>query len=65
MSKTTDECTKWTHVFLIQTKRQAEGTMQVYVKSFVAPLGYRIVRLRADNGTEYTGSTFRSTAAQQ
>ena len=56
--------TKWTEVFLIQTKREAEDTIQLYVKSLVAPLGYRIVRLRTDRGTEYTGSAFREYCRQ-
>ena len=34
------------------------------MKSLVAPLGYRIVRLRADRGTEYTGSAFREYCRQ-
>ena len=53
VSNITEEYTKWTEVPLIQTKREAEDTIQVYVKSLAAPLGYRIVRLRADRGTEY------------
>lgn len=38
-SKRTDECTNWTEVFLIQTKREAADTIQLYVKSPVSPLG--------------------------
>ena len=47
-----------TEVFLIQTKRKAEDTTQPYVRSLVALLGCRIVRLRADRGTDYAGSAF-------
>ena len=59
VSKITHKYTKWTEVFFIQAKREAEGTIKLYVKSPVAPLGYRIVCLRADRGTQYTGSTFQ------
>ena len=52
------------NLFLIQAKREAEDTIQLYVKSLVAPLGYRIVRLRADRGTEYTGNVFREYCRQ-
>ena len=37
VSKITDEYTKWTEGFLIQTKRGAEDTIQLYVKSLWHP----------------------------
>lgn len=67
-SKSADQYTKWTEVFLTQTKRGAKDTTKLYVKSLVAPLEYRTVRLRADRGTGYTSSAFweccRQTAIQ-
>lgn len=63
-SKITDEYTNWPEVFLVQTKREAGDTIQLHVKPPVSPLRYRIVRLRADHGTEYTGSSFREKCCQ-
>lgn len=64
VSKITDEFTKYKEIYLIKTKGEAVDTIQLYVQSVVAPLGFRIQGLRADRGTEYTGEALRKYCRQ-
>ena len=56
VSKITDEFTKYKEIYLIQTKGEVVDTIQLYVQSVVASLGFRIQGLRTDRGTVYRGS---------
>ena len=51
-SKITHEFTEYKDIYLIQTKGDVVDTIQLYVQSVVAPIGFRIQGLRADGGTE-------------
>ena len=61
VSKITDECTKWTAVYLLTNKNQAllNRSLQLFVGSTVNPFHGRIVRWCVDKGSEYTGEEFR------
>ena len=60
VSKTTDQFTKWTAVYLLCTKDQALASLQLFVTSTVIPFGSRIVTWRADKSGEYTGKDFKA-----
>ena len=54
VSKTTDQFTKWTAVYLLCTKDQTLASLQLIVTSTAIPFGIRIVTWRADKSVEYT-----------
>ena len=56
--KITDECTKWTAVYLLTNKNQALQSLQLFVGSTVIPFGGYIVCWRANKGGKYTGEEF-------
>ena len=59
VSKVTDECTKWTAVYLLTNKNQALQSRQLFIDSTAISSGGRIVRWRTDKGSEYTWEEFR------
>ena len=54
VSKVTDEYTKWTTVYMLNSKNQAVQSLHFFVGSTVIRFGGRIVRWSADKGGEYT-----------
>eukprot|EP00752_Nemacystus_decipiens_P015693 g14006.t1 len=61
VGKLVDEKTKWKEIFLIKIKSDAIKTLRIFNQSLVVPSGFRLERLRADKGTEYTCREFRET----
>ena len=59
VTKFVDQHTKWKEIFLIKTKPQALDALELYNKALVIPNNTRLIRLRADKGTEFTSSEFR------
>ena len=55
VSKITDKYIKWTAVYLLTN----EKSLLLFVSSTIVPFGDRIVRWRADKGSDYTGEEFR------
>ena len=45
---------KWKEIFLIKTKPQSLDALELYNKALVISNNTRLIRLRADKGTEYT-----------
>ena len=58
VSKFTDEFTRVNVVYLIKTKDEAVHTLGRFVQDVVVPHGFRLERLRSENGGEYTASYF-------
>ena len=56
VTKFVDQHTKWKEIFLIKTKPQALDALELYNKALVIPNNTRLIRLRADKGTEFTSS---------
>ena len=54
-----DQHSKWKEIFLINTDPQALDALELYNKALVIPNNTRLIRLRADKGTEFTTSEFR------
>ena len=54
VSKITDECTKWTAVYVLISKNEALKSLQLFVGSMVILFGSRIVCWHADKDGEYT-----------
>ena len=59
VTKFVDQHTKWKEIFLIKTKPQALDALELYNKALVIPNNTRLIRLRADKGTEFTSSAFK------
>ena len=57
--KFVDQHTKWKEIFLIKTKTQTIDALELFNKALVVPQRTRLIRLRADKGTEFTSSAFR------
>ena len=58
-TKYVDQHTKWKEMFLINTKTQTIDALELFNKALVVPQRTRLIRLRADKGTEFTSSEFR------
>ena len=58
VTKFLDQHTKWKDIFLINTKPQTLDALELYNKALVIPNNSRLIRLRADKGTEFTSSEF-------
>ena len=58
-TKFVDQHTKWKEIFLIKTKTQTIDALELFNKALVVPQRTRLIRLRADKGTEFTSSEFR------
>ena len=58
VTKFVDQHTKLREIFLIMTKPQALDALVRYNKTLVIPNNKRLIRLRADKGTEFTSSEF-------
>ena len=54
VTKFVDQNTKWKEILLIKTKPQALDALELYNKALVIPNNTRLIRLRADKGTEFT-----------
>ena len=59
VTKFVDQHTKWKEIFLIKTKPQKLHALELYSKALVIPNNSRLVRIRADKGTDFTSSEFR------
>ncbi|CAM9739715.1 unnamed protein product [Sphacelaria rigidula] len=62
--KISDECTRWTEVYLQKPKDGTLNAFQFYVQSMAIPGGVRVERLRADKGGEFIGNEFKSYGRQ-
>ena len=58
-TKFVDQHTKLKELFLIKTKTQTIDALELFNKELVVPQRTRLIRLRADKGTEFTSSEFR------
>ena len=58
VTKFVDQHSRWKETFLIKTKPQALGALEHNI-ALVIPNNTRLIRLRADKGTEFTSSDFR------
>ena len=58
-TKFVDQHTKWKEISLIKTKTQTIDALELFNKALVVPQRTRLIRLRADKGTEFTSSAFR------
>ena len=54
-----DQHNKWKAIFLIKTETQTIDSLELFNKALVAPQRTRLIRLRADKGTEFTSFEFR------
>ena len=61
VTKIVDQHTKWKEIFLIKTKPQALDALELYNKALVIPNNTRSIRLRSDEGTEFTVLSLDST----
>ena len=59
VSKTTDQFTRWTAVYLLDNKNCAFDTYCLLAISTAIPCGGRVIRWRADKGGEYTSEAFK------
>ena len=50
VSKISDEHTKWTEIYFLESKDGALHAFQSFVQSMVIPCGVRVEKLRADKG---------------
>ena len=55
-TKFVDQHTKWKEIFIIKTKTQTIDALELFNKALVVPQRTRLIRLRADKGTELTSS---------
>ena len=58
-SKTSDQFTRWTVVYLLKRKSCAFDYFRLFVTSTVIPCGGRVIRWRADKRGEYMSETFK------
>ena len=58
-TKFVDQHTRWKENFLIKTKTQTIEALELFNKALVVPQRTRLIRLRADKGTEFTSSESR------
>ena len=61
VTKFVDQHTKCKEIFLIKTKTQALDALEVCNKALVIPNNTRSIRLRSDEGTEFTVLSLDST----
>ena len=54
-----DQHTKWKGSFVIKTKTQTIDALELFNKALVVLQRTRLIRLRAEKGTEFTSSEFR------
>ena len=50
-----DECTRMSWRYGLKTKDEAAQAFQVFIKTVVMPMGYRIYKLKCDPGGEFSG----------
>ena len=61
VTKFVDQHNKWKEIFLVKTKPQALHALELYNKALVIPNNTRLIRLRADKGTEFVISGLDNT----
>ena len=59
VSKITDQFTRWTAVYLLESKSCAFDSFRLFVTSTVFPCGGRVILWRADKGGECTSEAFK------
>ncbi|CAB1110927.1 unnamed protein product [Ectocarpus sp. CCAP 1310/34] len=59
VSKFTDEYSRMNIVYLIRSKDEAINTLDRFIQDIVIPNGFRLERLRNDNGGEYSSEYYR------
>ena len=64
ITKISDELTKWTETYLLNSKRNALTSFQVFVQSVLIPSGFRTERLRVDKGGEFVRKEFQGYCLQ-
>ena len=64
VSRSSDEHTRWTEIYLLKSKDGALHTFQSFVQSIVISNGVRVERLRADKGGEFIGNDFKDYCTQ-
>ncbi|CAM9556757.1 unnamed protein product, partial [Laminaria digitata] len=50
--------------YLLQSKHDALSSFQVFLQSMVIPSGFRVERLRVDNGGEFISKEFQGYCLQ-
>ena len=58
-TKFVDQHNKWKEILLIKTETQTIDALELFNKALVIPQRTRLIRLRADKGTEVTSYEFR------
>ena len=64
ITKISDEHTKWTETYLLNSKRNALTSFQVFVQSVLIPSGFRTEHLRVDKGGEFVRKEFQGCCPQ-
>ena len=59
VSKFVDQATTWKEIFLPKDKTQTKESFKPLNTGLVIPSGYRLERVKADKGSEFTSAEFR------